>query len=92
MHTNNGHTILKKFWAEWCQPCKNMEPIVKSVVSDFGNVKLESINVDDDCDAAVEYSVRSIPALVIIKDGKETGRMVGMKSADEIRQFISNHL
>jgi thioredoxin 1 len=88
----NGHAVLFKFWAEWCQPCMSLKPIVEEVISEFNQIQLINVNVDDNSDVAVQYNVRSLPTLLIVKDGVVAGRMTGSKSAEQVRQFISNHI
>lgn len=84
-------TTLLKFSAPWCAPCRMMAPIVESVMTEFDNIKLESVNIDDDSDKAVEYAVRSVPTLIVLKNGEKVGSLVGSRTAEELREFLSNH-
>ena len=80
--------VLVDFNANWCGPCKMLRPILDKVASENNNVKFVSINIDDEDDLAREYSVMSIPCLVLIENGKEIKRSVGLISKDEVKSFI----
>lgn len=72
---------LKKFEADWCGPCRMLKPTFQKLEESFGNsVKFSYINVDESQDEAAKYSIRSIPAVVIVKDGVEVNRLVGVQS------------
>ena len=83
--------VLLKFWAPWCGPCKAMAPVLESALAKFGDVRFESVNVDADPTQAAEMNIRSIPTLVLLKDGAQAGRLVGAHSQEEIETFLSNH-
>ncbi len=70
---------LVDFWAEWCGPCRMMSPILDGVSQAVqGRAKVYKVNVDDAQDIAVKYKVNSIPTLVVMKDGAEVKRFVGV--------------
>lgn len=72
--------ILIDFWADWCMPCKVLAPIMNEVADEVDeNFKICKINVDEQRNLASKFSVRSIPTLVILKNGKEVNRFVGVK-------------
>ena len=72
---------IKKFEADWCGPCRMLKPTFQKLEESFGNsVKFSYINVDESQDEAAKYSIRSIPAVVIVKDGAEVNRLVGVQS------------
>ena len=81
-------TVLIDFYADWCGPCKMFSPIIESVANENEDVKVVKINVDDAQDLAIEYQVMSIPTVVIIKDGKEVNRNVGMASKSQILEMV----
>jgi len=87
---SNKLTLLK-FWAPWCSPCRAMAPALDSVLKKFGDVRFESVNIDADPSQAAELDVRSIPTLVLLKDGEQAGRLVGAHSREEIEEFLSSH-
>jgi thioredoxin 1 len=72
---------VKKFEASWCGPCRALKPIFEKVSTQFGgDVKFSYIDVDDQFETASQYSVRSVPTVVIEKDGKEVQRFSGVQS------------
>jgi len=89
-----GHTKLMKFWAEWCAPCRFMSPVVEGVLEDslYSDVELISVNIDDEIgqEAAKEFSIRSIPTLVLLNDKDQVvSTLIGTASADQLREFLS---
>ena len=80
--------VLIDFYAEWCGPCQMLSPIVEQVANENDNIKVVKINVDNAQDIAMDYGVMSIPTLVVIKDGKEANRVVGLVSKSEIERMI----
>jgi len=88
-----GITVLD-FFAPWCGPCQGLLPIVTELSDEYSNndsVKIEKINVDEYPDIATNYGVRGIPNLVFIKNGEVINRMVGLKTKQEIKNFIEEH-
>lgn len=81
--------VLVDFNAEWCGPCKMIGPILEEISNENDNIKIVSINVDDNGDLAKEYNVFSIPCLVLIENGKEIKRSVGLISKDQINDLIN---
>lgn len=76
--TNKGLIVID-FWAEWCGPCRMMAPVFESLSKDIENMKFAKVNVDAEQVIASEFSVQSIPTLLILKDGEEIERMVGLQ-------------
>ena len=79
--------VLISFHAPWCAPCKAMAPIVKEIISTSG-LKLVDVDVDEDVELAIEYKVRAIPTLILVKDNHEVGRLIGSQSAEQLKKFI----
>ena len=80
------------FWAEWCGPCKFMEPIIEQLEKELaGRVEIEKINVDENQDKAAVYQVMSIPPYVILKENKEQERIIGATSKDNFLKTISKY-
>ena len=71
---------VKKFYAEWCGQCKMLTPIMEQVQGKFSDVSFESINIDSQFEVAQKYYVRSVPTVIIEKDGKEVQRFAGLQS------------
>ncbi|HXG68581.1 MAG TPA: thioredoxin [Blastocatellia bacterium] len=70
--------VVVDFWAEWCQPCRMLAPVLDRVAEKFkGQLKVVKCNVDEEPDIAVKYGVRGIPNLLFFKDGQVVGQAVG---------------
>ncbi len=87
VHQLKGKTVLVDFWADWCMPCKMMAPILNDLASDIpdGNY-VAKLDVDKNQATAQKFNVRSIPTLILFKDGKEVNRFVGVKNKDFLKK------
>lgn len=82
-----------KFYADWCQPCHVLNPIMDELEGELGEkVSIKKIDVDADNNTAMKYGVLSIPTLVMIKDGKEVDRIVGLASKEAIKSKLIPYL
>jgi thioredoxin len=79
---------LYQFGAEWCVPCTQMSNNLKKVVPEFNNINVVHIDVEEETDLAREYNVRSIPTLVLMKNGKVVDRLIGSVPIDRLREFL----
>ena len=81
--------VLIDFWATWCGPCRMMAPVVDAIAKEKdGEIKVCKVNIDENQALAEKYGVMSIPTFVIIKNGNETGRTIGVQSKEEIMKLI----
>ena len=85
---NSDKTVLVDFYADWCGPCKAYSPIVESVATENQDIKVVKINVDNAQDIAIKYQVMSIPTTVVIKNGQEINRAVGMMSKSDLLEMV----
>ncbi|MDP6642066.1 MAG: thioredoxin [Candidatus Nanoarchaeia archaeon] len=81
-------TIIVDFWAEWCSPCKEMDPIFDQLGEEIKNLKFAKLNVDKEPELAVRFGVMSIPTFLIIKKGEEIGRIVGSMQKSTFKEKI----
>jgi len=82
--------VIVDFWAAWCAPCRMMAPILNDVANELsGNAAVGKINIEEEKSLADKFKVRSIPTLILFKDGKEVKRFVGIKQKDFLPQVPS---
>ena len=85
--------ILVDFWAPWCAPCRAVAPIVEELAKEYkGKVEFAKVNVDESPFIASNYSVMSIPTLMIFKDGKPVEHVIGFKSKDQLKKLLDKAL
>lgn len=82
---------LLDHWASWCQPCHVMNPVIDEIEKELAEkVEVVRINVDENPQKAAEYGVMSIPTYIIIKDGKEIGRKIGVTAKAELLKLLQS--
>jgi len=85
--------VLVDFWAEWCQPCRQLTPAVEAVAQKYdGKAKFLKLNVDDSPLTGQRYGIKGIPTMIIFKNGAEAERVVGTTSKDNIARMIDRAL
>ena len=85
--------VLVDFWAEWCGPCKQLAPTVEDVANEMiGSIKVCKMDVDSNQDIAVQFGVRSIPTLLIFKNGEVASTQIGAISKQQLEEFIATEV
>ncbi len=81
--------VLIDFWAEWCGPCRMMAPVVDEIAENMqDSVKVCKVNIDENQELAEKYEVMSIPTFIVIKNGKEVGRTIGVQPKEQLLKIL----
>jgi len=86
----SGVTLVD-FWAEWCGPCRMIAPVLDQLGGEYdGKAAIAKVNVDEAADLAQEFLVQSIPTLLVMKDGQEVNRFIGVTSKGELAAALDD--
>lgn len=80
--------VLLDFWAVWCGPCKMIAPLLGELAALHPEITVGKVNVDEEPQLAIRYGVMSIPTLILIQEGKEVRRLVGLQNMDTLQKFV----
>lgn len=84
--------ILVDFWAEWCQPCRQISPILEELSSERADFTVAKLNIDESPDIASRFEVMSIPTMILFEDGQPQARIVGAMGKSQLLDQLSPHL
>lgn len=85
--------VLVDFWAEWCGPCKMLAPSLETIAENLGGkVTIAKVNIDENPHSPTKYGVRSIPTLILFKDGQVAATKVGALPAGELQRWVESNI
>jgi thioredoxin 1 len=85
--------VLVDFWAEWCGPCRMLAPTVEKVAQEYqGQVKVVKMNIEESVNVPNRLGIKSIPTLIVFKNGSEQDRLIGNQPKEAISQMIARHV
>lgn len=85
--------VLVDFWAEWCGPCKMIGPILEELDNEMGDrVKIVKVDVDNNNQIAMKFAIRSIPTLILVKEGAVIAQHIGAASKAQLEGFINQNI
>ncbi len=85
--------VVVDFWAPWCQPCRIIAPIIEELAKEYdGKVVFAKLNTDENMQTTMRFGIRGIPTLLIFKNGKELGRIVGARPKPQLKEEIERVL
>ena len=82
---------IKKAGSSWCSPCGILSKVLVPLLSDYPNIEFEEIDIEENDDFAVKYSIRSLPTTLIFMDDIELFRFVGTRSKEELKEIIDKY-
>jgi len=85
--------VIVDMWAEWCGPCKMMDPVLEEIAEEHANsVRIVKINIDQNQETPLKFSVMNIPTLIFFRDGREIDRVIGASPKKQLSKKIESHL
>lgn len=89
----SGKTVVCDFWAPWCMPCRMLAPAVDAMAGEFaGKAEFVKLNIDENGETAAEFSVMSIPDVIVFRSGKKAAHSLGYVPEEGLREFFTQNL
>ena len=85
---NSSKTVLLDFWAGWCGPCSMLSPVIDEIAEDRTDIKVGKVNVDEEPELSSAFQVMSIPTVIVLKNGKVTGKSIGVRPREDIEAML----
>ncbi|MCX8043426.1 MAG: thioredoxin [Desulfobacterota bacterium] len=85
--------VLVDFWAEWCGPCRMLAPTIEEIAREYSStVKVGKVNVDQNPELSERFAIRSIPTIMLFKNGQIVDQTIGVQSKETLQKMISRHI
>ena len=85
--------VLVDFWAEWCGPCHQLDPIIEELADEYhGRVKFVKLDTEENFDAPARYGIRGLPALLVFKDGEQVDAILGLRPKSDLTRSLEKAL
>ena len=81
--------VLVDFWASWCGPCHMLSPVVEELAGEHPEISVGKVNVDDVPELAMQFGISAIPTLLLFRDGEVAGQSIGVRSKEELEEFLN---
>jgi|TARA_R110000796_G_scaffold88545_8_gene190465 thioredoxin 1 len=86
-----GGLAVVDFWAEWCGPCRMVGPIIEQLAEENPDINIGKVNVDENNELAAKFGIRSIPTILILRDGEVIDKVSGVKPIGEFQELLAKH-